>query len=368
MERILISGYYGFQNNGDDALLQAIVNDLKKQNPEVFLTVLSKNPKETTRRYGVAAVNRMNPFAVISAIFKCQLLLSGGGTLIQDRTSTKSLLYYLGIIRLAKLCRKKVMLYSNGIGPLREEHVSMTANVLNRVDLITLRDRAAEEELAKIQVTKPKIFLTADPAFTLEADEKEKGCRLLSACGLDPNRETVCISVRRWKALPENFCSVLAKTADTLSEQYGFQILFLPMQPSKDLLISQEIAKKMTHPSAIFPGTENVGEMLALLGQMKLCIGMRLHSLIYAASQCVPVVGLVYDPKISGFMSYIGQKHVLAVEELSVEALLSELDAVLEQYDSIQNELQKTSKDLRKKAEANARLAEGLLRGEALEL
>lgn len=366
MERILISGYYGFRNNGDDALLKAIVDDLRKQNPKIFLTVLSKNPKETRRRYCVHAVNRMNPFAVLYALIRCRLLLSGGGTLIQDRTSTKSLLYYLGIIRLAKLFGKKVMLYSNGIGPLREEHVPMTRKVLNRVDLITLRDRAAEEELEKIGVAKPKIFLTADPAFTLLSESAEKGKKLLADCGLDPDRETVCISVRKWKALPEHFCDAIAEAADMLAEQY--QILFVPMQPSKDVAISQEIARKMKHSSAMFLETENVGEMLAVLGNMKLCIGMRLHSLIYAASQSVPVIGLVYDPKITGFMDYIGQKFYLHVDTLSRDALLGQIQKVLEQYDEIRSELSGTSEILRKKAEQNARLAEMLQRGEELHL
>lgn len=124
----------------------------------------------------------------------------------------------------------------------------------------------------------------------------------------------------------------------------------------------------MNHSSALFPGSENVGEMLAVLGRMKLCIGMRLHSLIYAASQSVPVVGLVYDPKITGFMDYIGQKHYLHVDTLSEDALFGQIQKVLNQYDEIQSELSDTSAILRKKAEQNARLAEMLLRGEELHL
>ena len=97
MNDILISGYYGFKNSGDDALLQAIVNDLKEYKSDVKLTVLSNSPEETERIYKIKAVSRLNPFSVIGAILKSKMLLSGGGTLIQDRTSTKSLIYYLAM-------------------------------------------------------------------------------------------------------------------------------------------------------------------------------------------------------------------------------------------------------------------------------
>ena len=113
--KIVISGYYGFNNSGDDALLLSMIDDLKTVVDKGNITVLSKKPQETERVYGVRAVSRYNIFLLLKNIFNCDLLISGGGTLIQDATSTKSLLYYLMIIRIAQMFGKKVMLYASGI-------------------------------------------------------------------------------------------------------------------------------------------------------------------------------------------------------------------------------------------------------------
>ncbi|MBR0365607.1 MAG: glycosyltransferase, partial [Clostridia bacterium] len=117
-DEILISGYYGFKNSGDDALLKALIADLRKYLESPELVVLSANPRETWKNYRVKAINRFNIPLIIKHMKRADMLISGGGTLIQDATSTQSLLYYLTIIKLAIKNKLKVMLYSNGIGPL----------------------------------------------------------------------------------------------------------------------------------------------------------------------------------------------------------------------------------------------------------
>ena len=160
--KIVISGYYGFDNSGDDALLMSIIDNLKKNDDKAEITVLSKNPQKTKLQYSVGAANRYNPFSLIKTIASCDVLISGGGTLIQDATSTKSLFYYLFVIKLAQIFRKKVMLYANGIGPLNSfKNIENTQKILDKVDLITLRDPKSRDELEKIGVTKPKIELTS---------------------------------------------------------------------------------------------------------------------------------------------------------------------------------------------------------------
>lgn len=131
MNRILVSGYYGFANSGDDALLGAIIQNMREYDPDMEITVLSKNPAETRALYGVESINRYNMFQIMSRMKKAKLLISGGGSLLQDRTSSKSLYYYLTIIRLAQTLGTKVMLYANGIGPLtREKNIKKTMQVL----------------------------------------------------------------------------------------------------------------------------------------------------------------------------------------------------------------------------------------------
>ena len=107
MADIIIAGYHGFANSGDEALLLAILNTLRKKRPELDVTVLSKKPEETARVYGVKSIFRYNIFKVIKEMKRSKMLLFGGGSLLQDVTSSKSILYYLVIIWLAQVCGAK---------------------------------------------------------------------------------------------------------------------------------------------------------------------------------------------------------------------------------------------------------------------
>jgi len=112
MHRIVISGYYGFNNIGDESILKAVVENLQERLRRIEITVLSQNPENTREKFGVKAVGRMKPVQIIRSIFKCDLLISGGGSLLQDVTSKRSILYYLAIMWIAILFRKKVFIYS----------------------------------------------------------------------------------------------------------------------------------------------------------------------------------------------------------------------------------------------------------------
>ena len=141
MVNILISGYYGFDNIGDESILRTLVSSLREHIPDCSLTVLSHNPASTREKYGVEAVERMSPMAILRAVKKCDMLISGGGSLLQDVTSSKSLHYYLSIIRCAQFFRKKVFIYSQGIGPIdRPGNRRAAAKALKKADGIVVRD------------------------------------------------------------------------------------------------------------------------------------------------------------------------------------------------------------------------------------
>lgn len=119
MTRVVISGYYGFANAGDEAMLAAIVGSLKDIIPDVSITVITGNCRMTRENHNVQAVHRLNFFAIAAAIRRCDILISGGGSLLQDVTSARSLYYYLWIMKIALFFKKPVMLYAQGIGPVR---------------------------------------------------------------------------------------------------------------------------------------------------------------------------------------------------------------------------------------------------------
>ena len=155
MKRILLSGYYGFGNVGDEAILTSTIKTLQLQAPGVQIAVLSNEPAETARTYNVRAMHRMWPHHVLNAISETDLVVFGGGSLLQDDTSLRSLLYYLSVIFLAKIMGKPVIVYANGIGPLHSRLGRFLTRVaLNTVKDITVRDQESFKELKKIGVNK----------------------------------------------------------------------------------------------------------------------------------------------------------------------------------------------------------------------
>lgn len=356
---ILISGYYGFGNSGDDALLLSMIRDFESKGLKKNITVLSANPKETKRIYGVNAINRINPFALFYYFVKCRLFISGGGTLIQDGTSTKSLIYYLWLIKSAKLLGRKTMLYANGIGPVnRDRNKARVKKVLNRVDCITVRDEKSLKELTALGVDKPEIILTADPAFLLDCEENIDA--LVQKYQLD---NIICAAIRSPKTDNPGFAEGIAAALDRAAEKYGTMAVLLPMQ-NIDINISKEISSAMKSRSVVIDERLSVGEVLSLVGMSRMCIGMRLHMLIYAASKGVPVTAIVYDPKVSGFMEYSGQDLFVDVKEVNNTNLAELVDRCLSEEEERREKLSCVKDTLSTRAALNLEAALDLYKKE----
>lgn len=353
----IISGYYGFKNIGDDAMLMAIIDNLRMYRKDLRIMVLSRNPLETSLVYNVDSINRFNLIKVLRIMKNSKLFINGGGSLIQDNTSTRSLVYYLVMIWLAKKMRMKVMIYANGIGPLnKEKNRALTKKIVNQVDIITLREELSYEELNNLQISKPRIKVTADPALTIKPESDERVNELFIKEGIDPTQEFFGISVRKWFE-HEKYEDIIAQLADYIVERYGIKPLFVAMHYPGDLTIIQNIISKMKNKSFVITHKPTVSEMLGIIGKTQMLIGMRLHALIFAASLGIPVIGMVYEPKVEGFMQYVNQVSAGHVNSLELEHIKKVVDEVWENRDAIKNNLEKTTGILKDKALENARIA-----------
>lgn len=359
---VVLSGYYGFRNSGDDALLDAIVESLRSYLPDVRVCVLSARAKAMRRQYGVDCAPRFNPFAVYRALRRSKLLISGGGSLIQDVTSSKSLLYYLAVMRLAGRTGAKVYVYANGIGPLRRKNFKRAATVLERADRITLRDPASLDELARIGVTGKNVSVTADPALLLQGTPREELAALFSENGFPADGRFFGISAREWPENDPAFCEKLAAVADYAARAYGLTPLFLPMRIPHDVALSERIAAAMTERAYVLKSALPVRDMIGLTGCCELVLGMRLHTLIYAAGAAVPVIGLIYDRKISGFLDYIGQERRLDTTDIDTTAAKAHIDEIMANREEICRTLDGQRARLAALADENARIACELLR------
>lgn len=359
MSKIVISGYYGFANAGDEAMLTAIVKSLRKAEESVDLTVISGNPHSTATKHQVASIHRFSPLKIYSALASCDLLLSGGGSLLQDVTSKKSLLYYLAIIWLGKMLDKKVMLFAHGIGPIRSGILrKLTKFVCSKADLITVRDTDSLEELERLGVALDKVRLTADAVLTLAQANKEQGVELLQKFNVSQTKPVVAISVRSWGS-SDKYLQEIGKAVDALVASKGVQIVLLPLQYPADVIACKKLQQFMKCKETVILDTAfDTEQFLALMGNFSLLIGMRLHALIFAAVMEVPFIALSYDPKIDGFVKEVAGTNIGAIESLAAEDLLQAAQRVLE----FENSGNERLAQLRTKALENAQLAFNLLR------
>ncbi len=359
---VVISGYYGFHNSGDDSILKAMVDSLRTARPGIRILALSNDPQETKAVYGIDAIHRFDLIRMIKNLRKARLLISGGGSLIQDVTSVQSLYYYLGVILLGKKLGTRVMLYANGIGPIRrEKNYKPIAKVLNRVDLITLREPSSLEELRKFGVTEPEIRVTADPAFTLSGADPSVAANLRKKAGLPKEKPYCMISLRPWREADQMLEKVVADAADYIRTRHDIEVLFVPMQEPRDIPITERTVALMKYPGGILRGKHTSAEMMSLVEGAEFVIGMRLHILIYAARMGTPVIGLTYDPKVDATMDYLNQRCITSAKNPNPLTLRRYIDEMVKNRDKIRQELALTCEAVRAKAEENVTLALSLL-------
>ena len=358
---VVICGAYGRGNAGDDAILEAILREMRSIDPDMPVTVLSRNPAETRVAYRVRAAHTFDFFAWRRAMASSRLYLNGGGNLIQDVTSSRSLWYYLCNIALAKRLGNRVQMYGCGIGPIRKErHRPLAAGVLNRdVDVITLREPDSLEELRRIGVTKPRIELTADPALTLPVADSALTDSTLLLSHIPPEGRYMAISLRNWPGFEEK-APLFGRLADHVYETYGITPIFLSVEKNQDPQAAQLAARDVRAPHYFINGAERIDAVIGVLARMEAVVSMRLHTLIFAAGQGTPLVGVVYDPKVSSFLRYIAQEHFAELETLTEKELFRLTDAALAKRRDAAEQVEAVSR-LRAIEHRNVELAAELL-------
>ena len=358
---VVMSGYYGFNNTGDEAIMLSMHKNIQQLGDNYHITVLSNKPKETKEKYGIEAVYRFGLRDVFHAIRKCDVLLSGGGSLLQDSTSTRSLMYYLSITAMAKMMRKKVMLYANGIGPVSgKRNRRLVKQVVNKADLITLREENSYEELLSMGVNPKKCFVTADPVFTMNGITEAQARELLEAEGVPVDKPIVVVSVRNWKDM-DKFIGKFAQMCDTIVEKYNRNIVFLGMQMPNDITVSERVRSKMKQNAYILKNNHSPYEVMGIISQADFILSMRLHTLIFAARQRVPLIGFVYDPKIEYYLDKLDMPSGGSLKEFDPAKTLEYVDDVIGNKAVYVEKLAKKEAELEKMAHRNEKYLAKLL-------
>ena len=335
---IMISGYYGFGNNGDDTLLQTITEKLRKDMPDSEITVLSSSPKQTARDYGVRSVNRFDPFGIIFSMLRSKLFISGGGTLLADNTSTRSLVYYTFVIRLAKLMGLKTIIYSSGIGPVSSlKNRKRVVKAVKVCSEVTLREKNSKNELEAYmkecggvnESDYAKISVTSDPAFALRLPQLEWKAHLCRREGLVEGKKYFALAVRPWKHNPADFAEKIAVSCREISEKYGLVPIFIAMQRTTDLPLIEAIAEKISELEPIIASEMSASEIASIFEKCEFIIGMRLHSIIYATVAGTPAICISYDPKVNAIADEIGLPNRIPAEKLTSVEIVEKASELL---------------------------------------
>lgn len=357
-KKIIMSGYFGFSNSGDDAILKSIIESFKSLDPNLNIKVLSKDPDLTEREYGVAAVDRFKYFDVRKSLKAGDMLISGGGSLLQDKTSSRSIWYYLLIMKLAKRYNKKVFVYSNGVGPINKRfNRNFTRRVLNKVDYITLRDKDSYDFIESIGVNNPNIKVLSDPVFNLKESSDESVRKKF-----DINEDTVLVSIRSWMD-DEKLIAELSKFLNYLIDE-GKNIVFMPMQTPRDTDISERIAANLKS-SKIIDEKYPVEILMSLMKNADFIVAMRLHAMIYAIHQNLPFIGLSYDPKTETLLKDFDESINIDVDAINYDDLIKAYKYIKDNREAFISNLSAINEENKKKAIEASKLALELLKDDA---
>ncbi len=337
-DQVLICGSYGRGNAGDDAILKAVIREVYEASETAKICVMSKNPKQTKRSLRVRSIYTFNVFKMLCAMRKSHLYINGGGSLIQDSTSSRSLYFYLMTLLAAKLSKCDVMMYGCGIGPVtRGNNRRISAKIIDKAaDCITLRDPDSFSELQSMGVKAPKMVLAADPTLGIAKASESKINAIFGESGLSPDGKYICLALRSWKNIDEKIGEI-ARLADYAKRKYDLEVILLPMERKKDIVIAEKCAEQMKECAHIIKSEMDVSTVIGVLSRMRVICAMRLHALVFGAGQGVATIGIAYDHKVTGFMNYIGREMCVQYDDCSFEILKSYIDRTMNDTEYSEN-------------------------------
>jgi polysaccharide pyruvyl transferase CsaB len=358
--KIVISGFYGLGNTGDEAILEAIVDNLKDELDNPDLTVFSLSPGKTAETYGVKSVYRgwRHDFkGKVKALREADLLISGGGGLLQDTYPTKFLFgplpYYLLIVFLAKLCGTKVMFFSQGIGPVNSAWGKILMKVFaNMADFITVRDQYSKDLLHKLGVNRPESVVTADIVFAFQKKE-DQSC--IESLPLKGDEKLVAVSVRPWFQHTAHYKQI-AEALDHLIESEGITPVFVPMEGHHDVRASNHVLEHMKQGDKchVLGPDFSPNQYLNFISNCEMTIGLRLHSLIFSALAAVPHIGISYDKKVESLLKRSGMwEYSFPLEELTAGELIQNSRKVLAKREELSAMIENNARGMRRDAMEN---------------
>lgn len=239
----------------------------------------------------------------------------------------------------------------------------MVKKCLDRADCITLREDSSYTELRSMGVANENIRVTADPVFLIEGIPEEEARALLRDAGIPQDaKRLIGVSLRPAKGLEEHI-SALAAFCEQIVSRFDANLVFLDMQDLCDGRISRRVAEKMGVPAWHF-ASRNAAEMMGVIRCMDAVVSMRLHTLIFSAKQRVPLMGIVYDPKVSAYLQMLDMPSAGSMESFDPDFALGKLDGLLRDLPACRAHLEEIVPKFEGAAAENWEIFSQMLRGE----
>ena len=366
--KVGITGSYGGMNLGDEAILQSIIAQLRKDLPTVEITVFSRDAEDTKKRHQVERsipVRKLSRAEVMPEIERLDVLVLGGGGILYDADART----YLREVSIANEKQVPVFVYAIGAGPLT--HAAAQAAVrdcLKDVEIITVREKSAHRALEEAGLHREDVVVTADPALLLKPEPLPRG--ILKQEGLEGRRTLIGMSVREpGVAAPDLdekvYHALIANAADFMVDRYDANVVFVPMERSVlDTQHSHAVIAKMLRAqrATVLKGEYTPGQILSWMGKFDFALGMRLHFLIFAALQGTPFVALPYAGKVSGFLEALGVP-APPLQLVNPGRLIAYLDDSWDRRRSMRTRIAETLPALQERARETHRLLLEVLTG-----
>lgn len=287
--RVLICGYYGEHNLGDDALLAVLLNEL--EGPWTPVITARDQQAVASMTPGIETVNRRSLRSVLQALKEVDVLVLGGGSLLQDSTSTRSLIYYILLIWRAKLLQKPVFLWGQGLGPLKRRLSRvLVRSTLRVISSATWRDSGSMNQSIQWKLEIP-MTVGPDPVWGHPAPEWKSGSTLILCW-----RPTPLLSNLGWQRL--------INALYEFSEMHDFKVIWLAFHDHQDIKLLDDLEQQLIVPQKLLDrsttiAAESITKVQNLFRESRMVIAMRLHALILASIGGVPTSALSYDPKVT---------------------------------------------------------------------
>ncbi len=353
---VMLCGYYGRHNLGDDMSLRALSHNLGTVCGVKRTVILTTDAKATPKTDGTLCVHRFNIIKILKLMKKTRLFILGSGSILQDSTSSRSMFYYLYILsRALKRC-PRTMLYSNGVGPIsREYHKKRTVTLLNRVQKIMVRDSQSLDYLRAIGVTNENIALAADETFTLDSTA------LGGTYPLERTKKYLGINLR-FLNMSDEFLSEFAGFVDTVSKKYSLTPLLVPVHYEQDIPALKRLSVRLGTEHIFITQKLSHEKTLSIISQCDVSVLERLHAIIFSGIFGVPFMAVDYDPKVLSLCRELSiDNYALSLKSFSADAAIKCFDDLMQNKDSVCDIIKENVAAKRKMAKNNALGAKELL-------